>query len=70
MEIGVSTFEALMLAGSLVGVYIRLSGDVNKLKSRVIALEREKGKVENMLNKVIDEIQEIKILLARKNIDG
>ena len=70
MEIGVSTFEALMLAGSLVWVYIRLSGDVNKLKSRVIALEREKGKVENMLNKVIDEIQEIKILLARKNIDG
>ena len=70
MEIGVSTFEALVLAGSVVGVYMRVSSDLGKLKSRVIALEREKGKVEHMLSKVIDEIQEIKILLARKNIDG
>jgi prefoldin subunit 5 len=70
MEIGVSTFEAIMLGVSVVGVYVRLSSDVNKLKSRVHQLESQGGKVEDMLTELMKEIQTIKLLLARKNIDG
>lgn len=70
MEIGVSTFEAIMLGVSVVGVYVRLSSDVNKLKSRVHQLESQGTKVEDMLTELMKEIQTIKLLLARKNIDG
>ncbi len=58
------------MASSVLGVYMRLSADVNKLKNRVYTLESQGTKVEHMLSKVIQEIQEIKLLLARKNIDG
>lgn len=70
MEIGVSTFEAIMLGISVVGVYVRLTSDVNKLKSRVYQLESQGTKVEDMLTELMKEIQTIKLLLARKNIDG
>lgn len=59
-----------MLGASVLGVYMRLSGDVNKLKARVHNLESQGTKVEDMLTKLMDEIQTIKLLLARKNIDG
>lgn len=59
-----------MLGISVVGVYVRLTSDVNKLKSRVYQLESQGTKVEDMLTELMKEIQTIKLLLARKNIDG
>ena len=39
-----STFELLTLA-SIIGVYVKLTQEVHKLKSRVVALEKTEGEV-------------------------
>ncbi|QDP46906.1 MAG: hypothetical protein Unbinned1529contig1001_21 [Prokaryotic dsDNA virus sp.] len=69
MEIGVSTYEAVMLAAALVGIYVKLHSEVGHLHVRVKALEAADNKVQDMLSKLYNEIQEIKLLLARKNLD-
>ena len=42
---------------------------MGKLKSRVHVLEQSKNNVTDMLQKLSEDIQEIKLLLARKQID-
>lgn len=63
-----STFELLMLGGSILGVYIKLTQEVGKLKSRVIALEKTEGEVKALLGELLNNVQEIKLLLAEKGI--
>ena len=63
-----STFELLMLGGSILGVYIKLTQEVGKLKSRVIALEKTEGEVKVLLGELLNNVQEIKLLLAEKGI--
>ena len=41
MSSTITLFEIITLAGALIGVYVKLSGEVGKLKSRVIMLERQ-----------------------------
>ena len=45
----ISIYEGIILAGALVGVYIKLQTEVNKLKSRVYVLEQNKNEVTDML---------------------
>ena len=63
-----STFELLTLAVSIVGVYVKLTQEVGKLKSRVIALEKTETEVKALLGELLNNVQEIKILLAEKGI--
>jgi len=63
-----STFELLMLGGSILGVYIKLTQEVGKLKSRVIALEKTETEVKALLGELLNNVQEIKLLLAEKGI--
>mgnify|MGYP003654830485 FL=1 len=65
----ISIYEGIILAGALVGVYIKLQTEVNKLKSRVYVLEQNKNEVTDMLKELAKDIAEIKLLLARKQID-
>ena len=65
----ISIYEGILLAGALVGVYIKLQTEVNKLKSRVYVLEQNKNEVTDMLKDRAKDIAEIKLLLARKQID-
>ena len=65
----ISIYEGIILAGALVGVYIKLQTEVNKLKSRVYVLEQNKNDVTDMLKDLAKDIAEIKLLLARKQID-
>jgi len=61
-------FEILTLAAALVGVYVKLTQEVGKLKARIISLEKTEGEVKNMLNELLTAVQEIKILLAGQGI--
>lgn len=61
-------FEMLTLAAALVGVYVKLTQEVGKLKSRIISLEKTEGEVKTMLNELLAAVQEIKILLAGQGI--
>ena len=51
------------------GLYVKLHTEVGKLKSRVHVLEQSKDEVTDMLKKLSEDIAEIKLLLARKQID-
>ena len=61
-------FEILTLAAALVGVYVKLTQELAKLKSRIISLEKSESEVKQMLNELLTAVQEIKILLAGQGI--
>jgi prefoldin subunit 5 len=63
-----SIYEAIIILGSLVGVYIKLNNEISKLKNRVYTLEQSKDEVKDMLKELSEDIGEIKLLLARKQI--
>lgn len=62
-------FEIMSLAAGLIGVYVKLSGEVGKLKSRVIMLERQEVQIMARLEKLMETCEEIKLLLAKKGIE-
>jgi len=62
-------YEIVLLSAGIVGVYIRINNEVQKLKNRVYTLEQSKDEVTEMLKELSADIQEIKLLLARKQID-
>lgn len=64
----ISIFEILSLAAALIGVYVKLSSEVGKLKSRVIMLERQESEVKKMLTGLVSSVNEIKLLLAEKGM--
>lgn len=68
MSSTITLFEILTLGGALIGVYVKLSGEVGKLKSRVIMLEKREDEVKQMLTNLTEAVQEIKILLAQKGL--
>jgi len=72
MEImdNISHFEFLIVAGSLIGIWIKHQSDYATLKSRVKAIELKNDEVSDMLRKLAQDIAEIKLLLARKQIDN
>jgi hypothetical protein len=61
-------FEMISIAAGLVGVYVKLTQELHKLKSRVIALEKTETEVKRMLTELLSSVQEIKILLAQQGI--
>lgn len=66
----ISHFEFLIVAGSLIGIWIKHQSDYATLKSRVKAIELKNDEVSDMLRKLAEDIAEIKLLLARKQIDN
>ncbi len=63
-------YEIVILSAGIVGVYIRINNEVSKLKNRVYTLEQNRHEVTDMLRQLQVDIQEIKLLLARKQIDS
>ena len=65
----ISIYEGIILLAGIIGVYVKLQTEMGKLKSRIHVLEQSKNNVTDMLQKLSEDIQEIKLLLARKQID-
>ena len=61
-------FEVFAVASAIVGVYMKLTTEIGKLKGRVIALEKSEGEVKELLNELLRAVQEVKILLAGQGI--
>jgi len=51
-----------------IGVWVSLNGEVAKLKGRVYRLESDQNEMKEMLQKCVDGIHELKLLLAKKGI--
>ena len=62
-------YELLIVAGSLIGVYVKMNVEINKMKSRIFVVEQSNNEVTQMLKKLHEDLNEIKLLLARKQID-
>ncbi len=65
-----SLYEILGLAGALIGIYVKLQNDLTRVKNRVYVLEQSKDEVKDLIKKMMNDIHEIKLLLARKQIDS
>ena len=69
MEEYLSHFEFLVVAGSLIGGWIKFQADYNKLSSRVYALEADNKEFKDDVKQLLKDIQEIKILLAKNKME-
>lgn len=63
-----SHFEFLVVAGTLIGGWIKFQADYNKLSSRVYALEADNREFKSDFKKLMEDIQEIKLLLAKNQV--
>tara|TARA_E500000318_G_scaffold7690_2_gene7114 strand:+ start:18419 stop:18622 length:204 start_codon:yes stop_codon:yes gene_type:complete len=61
-------FELLTIAGALVGMWLKFQSDFTTLKSRVKVLEMDNGEFKQKVDQLLTEIQEIKMLLARNQV--
>lgn len=65
-----SLYEILGLAGALIGIYVKLQNDLTRVKNRIYVLEQSKDEVKDLIKEMMNDIHEIKLLLARKQIDS
>jgi hypothetical protein len=61
-------FELLTIAGALVGMWLKFQSDCTTLKSRVKVLEMDNGEFKSKIDTLLTEIQEIKMLLAKNQM--
>lgn len=61
-------FELLIIAGSLIGIWIKHQSDYSSLKGRVIALETDNSEMKEDIKLLLKEVQEVKILLAKNQM--
>lgn len=61
-------FEMIIIAGSIVGTWIKHSSDYAHLKGRVIALENDNGEMKEDVKQLLREVQELKVLLAKNQL--
>jgi prefoldin subunit 5 len=60
--------EFIVLLGGGIGAWTKLNSEVTVLKSRIISLEKNEASTSNKLDALMEAIQEIKILLAKKGL--
>jgi len=63
-------YEIVGLIGALIGVYVKLQNDLSRVKNRIYVLEQSKDEVKDLIKEMMNDIHEIKLLLARKQIDS
>jgi len=64
-----TVYEIIVVAAALIGTYVKMNTEINKLKSRIFVLEQSNGDIISMLKEVSKDLNEIKLLLARKQLD-
>jgi prefoldin subunit 5 len=60
--------EFIVLLGGGVSAWIKINNDVTILKSRIVSLEKKESATDRKLDLLMEAVQEIKILLAKKGI--
>tara|TARA_R100000781_G_scaffold53627_1_gene35042 strand:+ start:3096 stop:3305 length:210 start_codon:yes stop_codon:yes gene_type:complete len=56
------------ILGAMIGVYVTLTKEVERLRGRIYSLEADRDEVKLLVKECIDGIQELKILLAKKGL--
>jgi hypothetical protein len=58
-------YSLLAALGAVVGVYVKMSNEVARLKSRVIQLELNDGETRRQLKEIVESIHKIELTLAQ-----
>ena len=61
-------FELLSIVAALLGMWLKFQSEFTTLKSRVKVLEMDNGEFKNKIYQLLTEIQEIKMLLAKNQV--
>lgn len=56
-------------ASGIVTTYVKMQSEIVKIKSRLYSLEKQETKVQQTLEVLLEGVNEIKILLAKKGIE-
>jgi hypothetical protein len=64
-----SHFEFLTVAGALVAGWVKFQTDYGKLSARVHALESDNQEFKDNVKQLLQDIQEIKLLLAKNKVE-
>jgi len=61
-------FELLSIVAALLVMWLKFQSAFTTLKSRVKVLEMDNGEFKNKIDQLLTEIQEIKMLLAKNQV--
>lgn len=64
-----SHFEFLMVAGALIGGWLKFQADYNRLSAKVDNLESDTDEFREDMKQLLKDIQEIKLLLAKNQVN-
>lgn len=64
-----SHFEFLTVAGALVAGWVKFQSEYGKLSARVHALETDNQEFRADVKQLLQDIQEIKLLLAKNKVE-
>lgn len=64
-----SHFEFLTVAGALVAAWVKFQSEYSRLSARVHALESDNQEFKNNVKQLLQDIQEIKLLLAKNKVE-
>ena len=64
-------FIAMVLGsgGGILATWVKMTNDVTKIKARLYALEKTETKAQQTLEVLVEGVNEIKLLLAKKGIE-
>ena len=64
-------FIAIVLGsgGGILATWVKMTNDVTNIKSRLYALEKTETKAQQTLEVLVEGVNEIKLLLAKKGIE-
>jgi|TARA_R110000751_G_scaffold59335_1_gene124591 hypothetical protein len=64
-------FIAMVLGsgGGILATWVKMTNDVTKIKARLYSLEKQETQVQRTLNVLLEGVNEIKLLLAKKGIE-
>jgi septation ring formation regulator EzrA len=63
-----SIITILGASGGILATWVKMTNDVTKVKARLYALEKQETKAQMTLDTLVEMINEIKLLLAKKGI--
>jgi len=64
-------FIAIILGsgGGILATWVKMTNDVTKIQARLYALEKTETKAQQTLEVLVEGVNEIKLLLAKKGIE-
>lgn len=60
---------AIGAIGGILATWVKMTNDVTKIKARLYALEKTETKAQQTLEVLVEGVNEIKLLLAKKGIE-